>query len=319
MPRTKKEVDSSTVEKPVKDSSKKSTESTKKTTSKSKTVANPRKIFAEINKVEGLDTSKLIKPYVDPITGETTEDGFMPVKDRISWFRLVYPKGRIIPDTIAVTKDYVRCKAEIYLDDNPDSVPIAVGSAIIEFSNPVYGGNIAFNSAETCAIGRALSFAGFGTQASGGELETPVVDAGEPMNTVNHSTTDVVEDEDVSKEEVVEDNPETDESAVEGVVDEKPFEISQETPENSREEFDKKVKYLLENEMNGSLANGCLITYGDLRNKTVKDAFVELSEKGKNPIEALSKYLEPEDPKPEYAIISAACAYYIKKFNEKKQ
>lgn len=274
-----------------------------KTSSKRTSVKNARKVFSEINKVEGLDPSKLIKPYIDPVTGDVSEDGFMPVKDRISWFRLVYPKGRIIPSTVSVTKDFVRSKAEIYFDDSPTSVPVAVGTAVIEFKNPFYGGTNAFNSSETCAIGRALSFAGFGTQASGEELDTPIIDAGEPIPPSVAPNLEVAEE----LVDAVEDCEST-------VINDTNVE---EELNDEREQFNKKVEYLLKNEMNISLANGCLITYGDLRNKTVKDAFVELSEKGKDPIEALSKYIAPEELKEEYILIAAACSYYIEKYKEK--
>lgn len=344
MPRAKKEiVEEKTLDVKTSDTEKKPIKRVPKT----KTKSNPRKIFENVNKVEGLEPSKLIRPYIDPITGKATEEGFMTVRDRVSWFRLVYPKGRIIPETVAVTKEYVRTKASIYIDNLPDSVPIAVGSAVIEFDTPIYGGANAFNSSETCAIGRALSFAGFGTQSSGEELDTPVIDAGAPISKAPDSEAiEAVEDDnkvesssDNSKAETEEIKPETLEVEAEEIVEDKvdvedkvetekivedkveTKESVEESNDNSEEkdpyeDFDKQVKYLLENEMNVVLANGCLITYGDLRNKTVREAFVELKQKGKDPIAALSKYLRPETPDLKYALIAAACAFYIDKFKE---
>lgn len=309
MPRTKKETveegkDKAVEKIPVKKTGNKSGSSAK----------NPRKIFENINKVDGLNTSALLKPYVNPITREATEDAFMPVKDRVSWFRLVYPKGRIVPTLVAETKTFVRAKAEIYFDDNPESVPIAVGSAVIEFDNPIYGGINAYNSAETCAVGRALSFAGFGTQASGEELESPVIDAGVPANELTGNALDAVEDsaEELKAPESVSDTNDT--------IKEEVVEIEDNVNAVDEEviAYNKKVKMLLETEMNGTLAGGCIIPFGDLKNKTVKEAFIELQEKGKDPIEALSKCLLPDELKSEYAVVSAACAYYIDAYNKKQ-
>ena len=329
MPRTK-----STEIKTEEKTSSKETAKTN-TSTRSKTVKTKKRPFEDLNKVEGLDIFSLAKPYVNPVTGTPTEEVFLPVKDRVSWFRMIYPKGRIIPIIKEANSSFVLAEASIYLDGNPDTLPIATAINAIEFDDPIYGGAKAYQSAETCAIGRALAFAGFGTQVAGGELETPIIYAGAVPKKNNTPASDI--------DNLVEDDiPQQEKTTVKKMAEKKeekrkvapvasavpknvssdnkepmPFEVIKDDVVNPSEDaYDKKVIDELKN-MDAIFAGGCLITFGRLRNHTVKEAFITEQKAGRDPIAALSEYVHPKDCKDDYINISAACKYYIEKYNEK--
>lgn len=126
------------------------------------------KILKTINKVEGFDPSDFLIDIQDN-SGRSSK--YLPVKDRITWFRLVYPSGRIKTGIINLNEKTIIMEAEI---SNNDGKILANATAMAWIDQGDLFGKRAAECAETAAVGRALLFAGFGTQASGDDLaETP--------------------------------------------------------------------------------------------------------------------------------------------------
>lgn len=104
-----------------------------------------------------------IKPYIIKIprnkklangNWEKTEAEYLPVSARIAWFRAEHPKLAIDTEIEALTEGKVRVRATIYGEDNT-----LLSSAMKTGDKARFGDYI--EKAETGAIGRALSLAGF--------------------------------------------------------------------------------------------------------------------------------------------------------------
>ncbi len=120
---------------------------------KAKKVKKTVSSFEELNLVEGFNPEERAK--------QTAIDGvpYLSVFDRKVWFRLKNPNGRIVPKLIAKDANSATIEASVYLDAK-DEKPIAVAYAMRERTNTDIGQRFVEN-AETAAIGRALTIAGF--------------------------------------------------------------------------------------------------------------------------------------------------------------
>lgn len=116
-----------------------------------------------------------------------SEDGtryYLDTKDRIVWFRKVFPFGKVYKILKECTEDYATFEVRVYrhINDHCENF-LANGFATRrkDADNPEFGMNF-LESAETAALGRALKDAGFGTQSCGmeiqGEIDEQIVDAG---------------------------------------------------------------------------------------------------------------------------------------------
>lgn len=142
---------------------------------------NKSSAVASLNRVEGFYPMELARR----LQKEGQEDQlYLDVKYRKLWFRLVHPAGKVISYIRSFTENMALVEARVYLDkgDSEDSYIANSFSQKFRSEDPVFGDKF-LEMAETAAIGRALSDAGFGLQfADVGEPDDPnQVDAGIPI------------------------------------------------------------------------------------------------------------------------------------------
>ena len=116
----------------------------------------------KLNKVEGFDPRK----YMRLILNEGQPGKYyLDVAYRKLWFRLKYPQGKIVKKLVKLTEQVAIAEARIYLDKN-DAEDNFISNALAQKyqSNDDPFGNKYVELAETAAVGRALSDAGFGLQ-----------------------------------------------------------------------------------------------------------------------------------------------------------
>ena len=136
---------------------------------------------AALNRVEGFEPLE----FARTIKQEDQEDQlYLDVKYRKLWFRLAYPLGRIASTIVRFTENMALAEARIYLnhEDAPENYIANAFSMKFRSEDPKFGDKF-LEMAETAAVGRALSDAGFGVQfADVGERNDPAqVDAGIPV------------------------------------------------------------------------------------------------------------------------------------------
>lgn len=133
---------------------------------------------AALNRVEGFNPMELART----LSKERQEDQlYLDVKYRKLWFRLVHPLGKIVSSIRSFTENMAIVEARIYLDkcDAEENYIANAFSQRFRTNDPNFGDKF-LEMAETAAVGRALSDAGFGLQfADVGEENDPMqVDAG---------------------------------------------------------------------------------------------------------------------------------------------
>ncbi len=130
-----------------------------------------------LNAVEGFNIESLLSTIVDEKTGQ--EKKYMNVQNRVLWFRMVNPLGKIVTNILEKNDSFAIVEARVYLSkEDDDKNYVAKGIAQREFSKDNVYSTRNIEWAETAAIGRALSLAGFGTQFCSDELnDNGVVDS----------------------------------------------------------------------------------------------------------------------------------------------
>lgn len=130
----------------------------------------------DLNDIEGFDPRKFMRAI-------PSEDGkvryYLEVAYRKLWYRLKYPEGKIVKRILKLTDQVAIIEARVYLNRNdPEESYIASAMAQKYYSNEQFGMKYV-ELAETAAVGRALSDAGFGLQFADleGEIDPEVVDA----------------------------------------------------------------------------------------------------------------------------------------------
>ena len=114
---------------------------------------------AALNRVDGFHPMELARKI-----GEEGQEEqlYLDVKYRKLWFRLVNPAGKIISRIITFTENMAVVEARIYLDkcDQEDNYVANSFSQKFRSDDPKFGDKF-LEMAETAAVGRALSDAGF--------------------------------------------------------------------------------------------------------------------------------------------------------------
>jgi len=123
----------------------------------------------DLNNVEGFDPRR----YMRVIQGEgEAAKYYLDVAFRKLWFRLKYPEGKIVKKIVKLTDQLAIVEAKVYLNRN-DSEDSFISNALAQkyFSADDQFGSKYVELAETAAVGRALSDAGFGLQFADREEE----------------------------------------------------------------------------------------------------------------------------------------------------
>lgn len=115
-----------------------------------------------LNKVEGFDPRRYMR--VIQQEGQTGKY-YLDVAFRKLWFRLKYPEGKIVKKILKLTDQVAIVEARVYLNRN-DAEENFISNALAQKYMTADGqfGNKFVELAETAAVGRALSDAGFGLQ-----------------------------------------------------------------------------------------------------------------------------------------------------------
>lgn len=123
-----------------------------------------------LNKVEGFNPFDYVKEsfdcYGDPVIGANGEQKkYLPTAAKIFWFRLLYPNGRFRITRIENGNPYVAIfNAEVFADKN-DEHPISTWEyGVVASKDDVGSFTSSIQAAETVALGKALSRAGFGCE-----------------------------------------------------------------------------------------------------------------------------------------------------------
>ena len=131
----------------------------------------------QLNKVNGFDPRKFMR-----LISKEGQPGsyYLDVTFRKLWFRLCYPEGKIVKKLIKLTESVAIVEARVYLNRN-DAEDNFVANALAQkyFSNEDQFGTKYVELAETAAVGRALSDAGFGLQFADkeGDFDPEVTEA----------------------------------------------------------------------------------------------------------------------------------------------
>lgn len=111
--------------------------------------------------------NRLIKPIKitreDKKTGRLVTKNYAEVHQRIKAFRMVYPKGKILPEIISENEGIITFKVTI--EDEIGNV-LAIAHARENVKGSFINQSNAIENCETSAIGRALGMCGFGIDSS---------------------------------------------------------------------------------------------------------------------------------------------------------
>ena len=130
-----------------------------------------------LNYVEGFDPRKFMR--------QIQKEGqpmklYLDVAYRKLWFRLCYPQGKIVKKLLKLTEQVAIVEARVYLHhDDPEDHFIANALAQKYMTEDEQFGSKFVELAETAAVGRALSDAGFGLQFADqeGDFDPEVTEA----------------------------------------------------------------------------------------------------------------------------------------------
>ena len=140
------------------------------------TIGNQNGMYDEVkevknlNRVEGFDPRKYMR-IIQEEGGKVTY--YLDVAFRKLWFRLKYPEGKVVKKILKLTEQVAIVEAKVYLNRS-DAEENFVSNA---FAQKYFSAEDSFGSkyvelAETAAVGRALTDAGFGLQFSDRDGET---------------------------------------------------------------------------------------------------------------------------------------------------
>ena len=136
-------------------------------------------IINKINNVDGFNPMELAVNYSNVVTGEVKVS--LPVRAQVAHFRLLYPLGQLVTEVGKYDEKFAEATAYVYTSGGEDKILLAKATSVKRPTDMITAyGHVGW--AETDALGRALTIAGFGLCAeySGdvyeGVIEKPITD-----------------------------------------------------------------------------------------------------------------------------------------------
>ena len=123
---------------------------------------------AALHKVEGFDPRKFMRLIQKE---DQSSRYYLDVAYRKLWFRLCYPEGKIVKTIRSITAQMAIVEARVYLNKNDPDDSYVANAFAQKFREDSEIGQKYVELAETAAVGRALSDAGFGLQFADREKE----------------------------------------------------------------------------------------------------------------------------------------------------
>ena len=228
---------------------------------------NYREIYNSINAVEGFDPAKVVEQNEEG-------DSVLRIRDRLAWFKLKCPNGRIETELHSFNGNIAIVKASIFTEPN-DSTPVATGYGTALFSDKDAFGLKPVECAETYAIGRALSNAGYGIQFAGNAYEVPDDNDAGFLKTPKPEKNDITNIDDVVDDSV----------------------------EKTEEKIQSKMK-----QISPTMSKSIILSYGPHVGKSISDLYKE--EKNKDKLFSIKKYAFPENVVDAPIMDTAACRVF---------
>lgn len=123
---------------------------------------------AALHQVEGFDPRKIMRLIQKE---DQSSRYYLDVAYRKLWFRLCYPEGKIVKTIRSITAQMAIVEARVYLNKNDPDDSYVANAFAQKFREDSEIGQKYVELAETAAVGRALSDAGFGLQFADREKE----------------------------------------------------------------------------------------------------------------------------------------------------
>ena len=123
---------------------------------------------AALHQVEGFDPRKFMRLIQKE---DQSSRYYLDVAYRKMWFRLCYPEGKIVKTIRSITAQMAIVEARVYLNKNDPDDSYVANAFAQKFREDSEIGQKYVELAETAAVGRALSDAGFGLQFADREKE----------------------------------------------------------------------------------------------------------------------------------------------------
>lgn len=123
---------------------------------------------AALHQVEGFDPRKFMRLIQKE---DQSSRYYLDVAYRKLWFRLCYPEGKIVKMIRSITAQMAIVEARVYLNKNDPDDSYVANAFAQKFREDSEIGQKYVELAETAAVGRALSDAGFGLQFADREKE----------------------------------------------------------------------------------------------------------------------------------------------------
>ena len=123
---------------------------------------------AALHPLEGFDPRKIMRLIQKE---DQSSRYYLDVAYRKLWFRLCYPEGKIVKTIRSITAQMAIVEARVYLNKNDPDDSYVANAFAQKFREDSEIGQKYVELAETAAVGRALSDAGFGLQFADREKE----------------------------------------------------------------------------------------------------------------------------------------------------